>query len=171
VSKAAAKKAAILGKVSPSVLEWLIARIPARQTPRLEDGFIDLIEQSIDDDALIDLLVPGAYRNEQGRPVATLSAHVALSADLHTDESAPFSYTVGVVLDGDHLLHTVRRTAGALTPGVVYFLDNRSLHGARRAHDGAPPLRFVTIDFTAYDLRDAYDRIGSQPMDQRVLRG
>jgi hypothetical protein len=53
----------------------------------------------------------------------------------------------------------------------VYFLDNRSLHGARRAHDGAPPLRFVTIDFTATDLRDAYDRIGSQPMEQRVLRG
>jgi hypothetical protein len=109
--------------------------------------------------AAIETLVPGVMRDENGQPIADVETYVTPEVGPHTDD-LPFQYTVGLVLDGDHILKNSRNNGiGALQPGVVYFLDNRSLHGAQRARPDAPKLWFLTIDFAAYDLRDAVDRI------------
>ncbi len=162
-----ARKAAILGEVSPEVLVWLRAHCSTPDPNHLADGFIDLLE--IDEAAkpiIAQLLVPFALLPEDGAPLVKVSAHVTPSVGIHADELV-LPYTVGVVLEGDHWLHLLQQLVGPLRAGTVYFLDNHSLHGARRASLDAPPLRFVSVDFAAYDLRDAMDRVGAQPLHER----
>ena len=65
----------------------------------------------------------------------------------HKDEGVVGDVTIGVVFAGDHVLFTGRgRAVGRLVPGSVFVLDNKRLHGARKASEDAPALLFATVD-------------------------
>lgn len=81
-----------------------------------------------------------------------------VAVEPHRDGSE-FSHTLGFVFSGEHVLQSRKRlddgseskgrlaSIGLLTPGSVYFIDNKIEHAAIPVHEDSQELVFLAIDF------------------------
>lgn len=150
-----------IGRISPTEVEWLRdrAQIDVRgfvEKMELEPGDIEGYEEV----GFMDARLIGARVAGMGlvlpEPITALLAKgcptaffVTLDSGVHVDGAAFGDYTLGIVLDGDHVLYDGRyRRLCDLVQGDVYLLHNKRKHGAKpRIKGSGALLDFMAIDF------------------------
>jgi len=79
------------------------------------------------------------------KTVTGVATYVCDYASAHVDSGVAGDTTVGLVLQGDHELHT-RGFVGHLIRGNVYALNNKRRHSAVARHKKSQKLVFAAVD-------------------------